>query len=72
MSAKIQRSKWLNIGGQLLQEEEVKKFISNIKSGKINSWDEIHEFYAKQGELYNNNKLNHAYTSLLEILNKFH
>ena len=69
LSAKIQRSKWFNIGGQLLQEEDVKKFISNIKSGKINSWDEIHEFYAKQGELYNINKLHHAYTSLLEILN---
>ena len=69
LSAKIQRSKWLNIGGQLLQEEEVKKFISNIKSGKINSWDEIHEFYIRQGELYNSNKRNHAYTSLLEILN---
>ena len=69
LSAKIQRSKWLNIGGQLLQEEDVKKLMSNIKSGKINSWDEVHEFYSKQGVLYNNNKLNHAYTSLLEILN---
>ncbi len=69
LSAKIQRSKWLNIGGQLLQEEDVKKLMSNIKSGKIGSWDEVHEFYAKQGALYTSNKLNHAYTSLLEILN---
>jgi Domain of unknown function (DUF4954) len=69
LSAKIQRGKWLNIGGQLLQEDEVKKLTSNIKSGKINSWDEIHEFYSKQGELYDSHKLNHAYTSLLEILN---
>jgi hypothetical protein len=69
LSAKIQRSKWLNVGGQLIQEEELKKFISNIKSGKVNSWDEVHEFYAKQGALYSSNKLNHAYTSLLEILN---
>jgi hypothetical protein len=69
LSAKIQRSKWLNIGGQLLQEEDVKKMISNIKTGKINSWDEIHQFYSKQGASYAGNKLNHAYTSLLEILN---
>lgn len=69
LSAKIQRSKWVNIGGQLLQEEDVKKMVANIKSGKINSWDEIHEFYTRQGTLYTGNKLNHAYTSLLEILN---
>jgi hypothetical protein len=69
LSAKIQRSNWLNIGGQLIQEEELKKFISNVKSGKIDSWDEVHEFYARQGALYSSNKLNHAYTSLLEILN---
>jgi len=69
LSAKIQRSSWLNIGGQLLQEEDLKKLMSNIKSGKIISWDEVHEFYIKQGVEYAGNKLNHAYTSLLEILN---
>ena len=69
LSAKLQRSQWLNIGGQLIQEEDVKKFITNIKSGKINSWQEVHNFYVVQGKIYDTNKLNHAYTSLLEILN---
>jgi len=69
LSAKVQRSQWLNIGGQLMQEEDVKKFIAHIKSGKINGWTEVHHFYLQQGEVYDKNKLNHAYTSLLEILN---
>ncbi len=69
LSAKMQRSQWLNIGGQLIQEEDVKKFIHNTKSGKINSWYEVHDFYLAQGIIYDTNKLNHAYTSLLEILN---
>jgi NDP-sugar pyrophosphorylase family protein len=69
LSAKVQRSQWLNIGGQLIPEEDVKKFISNVKTGKVNGWHEVHDFYIKQGGLYNTNKLNHAYTSLLEILN---
>ena len=69
LSAKLQRSQWLNIGGQLIQEEDVKKFIHNIKSGKINSWHEVHNFYVVQGKIYDSNKLSHAYTSLLEILN---
>ncbi len=69
LSAKIQRSQWLNIGGQLIAEEEVKKFLYNIKSGKVDSWDDVHEFYKKQGIVYHTHKLHHAYTSLLEILN---
>jgi len=69
LSAKIQRSKWLNIGGQLIPEEEVKRLIRQVKSGKINSWDEVHDFYLKQGNEYAQQKLHHAYTSLLEILN---
>ncbi len=69
LSAKIQRSQWLNIGGQLIRKEEVDKLKRDIVSGKIKSWDEIHNFYKVQGELYSTDKLNHAYTSLLEILN---
>jgi hypothetical protein len=68
LSAKIQRSQWLNIGGQLIQQEEVETLKRNIKNNKIKSWDEVHEFYTSQGERYAKDKLHHAYTSLLEII----
>lgn len=68
LSAKIQRSQWQNIGGQLMPADEVKKLLHNIKAGKVNDWTAVHEFYSKQGEMYEANKLHHAYTSLLEIL----
>jgi len=68
LSAKIERSEWLNIGGQLIQKPEVEKLKRNIKSDKIKSWDDLHNFYRQQGDNYDNDKLNHAYTSLLEIL----
>jgi hypothetical protein len=68
LSAKIQRSQWINIGGQLIQKDEVEKLKRNIVIGKIKSWDEVHNFYRLQGEVYETDKLNHAYTSLLEIL----
>jgi hypothetical protein len=68
LSAKVQRSQWLNIGGQLMPTDDVNKFLYNVKSGKIKSWDGVHDFYRKQGDIYATNKLNHAYTSLLEIL----
>lgn len=67
LSAKVKRSEWMNIGGQLITVDEVKKLKAAIKSGKINSWEEIHQFYRAQGETYDMEKLQHAYTSLLEI-----
>ena len=41
----------------------------NIVNNKIKSWDEVHDFYSVQSANYLTDKLNHAYTSLLEILN---
>ncbi len=69
ISAKIERSQWLNIGGQLIQKTEIDEVKRKIKAGKIKSWDELHLFYKKQGVNYEKDKLNHGYTSLLEILN---
>ncbi|MEP6674634.1 MAG: DUF4954 family protein [Ferruginibacter sp.] len=69
LSAKIQRTEWLNVGGQLIQKEEIEKLKRNIKSDKIRNWNELHQFYKLQGDAYEKDKLNHAYTSLLEILN---
>lgn len=66
--AKVQRSEWLNVGGQLLQRTEVEKLKRNTRSGKIKSWDELHDIYRQQGAAYASDKLNHGYTSLLEIL----
>lgn len=66
------RTSWLNIGGQLIQEAAIDQLKSNIKNNKINSWDQVHSFYSQQGEKYELDKLNHAYASLLEILNIKH
>ena len=69
LSAKVQRSEWLNAGGQLIQKEAIESVKRNIKSGKVKSWVELHDFYRQQGVAYKNDRLNHGYTSLLEILN---
>ncbi|MEO6288964.1 MAG: DUF4954 family protein [Ginsengibacter sp.] len=69
LPAKIQRPTWLNVGGQLMPALGVEKLKNQLKSNKVNTWREVHEFYKKEGEDYNHNKLIHAYTSLLEIEN---
>jgi hypothetical protein len=67
--AKLSRVEWKNIGGQLIPAAEVEKLKNKIKTGKINSWTEVHDFYRKAGDDYEKNKLIHAYTSLFEIEN---
>ena len=69
LPAKPLRTEWKNIGGQLMPEPSVKTLIRNIRSAKINSWDEVHDFYNKKSSSYYTEKFLHAFASLLEILN---
>jgi len=69
ISTKITRSKWINVGGQLMKDSDVEKLKQQIKGSKIRSWQQLHEAYKKLGTAYPADKLEHAYTSLLEILN---
>jgi Domain of unknown function (DUF4954) len=68
LPAKAQRLEWCNIGGQLIPQNAVDSLLRNIKSGTINSWVEVHDFYRKNGQLYKAQKLEHAFASLLELL----
>ena len=68
ISTKIARSKWVNVGGQLMKVSDVEKLKQNIRSGRIQTWQQVHDMYKKLGSNYSYDKLEHAYTSLLEIL----
>ena len=61
------RSQFLNIGGQLIKSEEVEKLKTDIKSNKVKSWEDVHQFYIRKGENYPLTKLQHALASLLEL-----
>jgi hypothetical protein len=63
----LSRSGWLNIGGQLIPDTRVKELRAGIRNGKVQSWDEVHAFYREEGAAYANDKLQHAYCSLLEL-----
>lgn len=66
-TTKLSRENWLNIGGQLIKKSTVEKLLKNIETDKLQSWEEVHNFYKTEGEQYKADKLQHAYTSLLEI-----
>ncbi|QIH33537.1 DUF4954 family protein [Sphingobacterium sp. DR205] len=62
------RTNWENIGGQLIESTALQVFLDDIKSKKIDSWDDIHEFYHERSKEYLLDKRKHALLSLIEIL----
>ena len=66
---KRKRADWMNVGGQLIRKEEIERLRNHIRSGKINSWTQVHDFYKTQGAKYEEDKFAHSFASLLEILN---
>jgi hypothetical protein len=61
------RGEWLNIGGQLISKNSVNELRNKIRSGELNAWEDIHEFYIHQGSTYSEQKLFHAFASILEL-----
>ena len=61
------RTQWTNIGGQLIQSNKVDELIRRIQSGKVKSWNEIHQFYEQEKNQYSNYKLAHAVAAYKSI-----
>ncbi|MEP7257793.1 MAG: DUF4954 family protein [Flavitalea sp.] len=57
-------SEWKNIGGQLIRIAEMQKLQDRIRTGKIKSWEDIHLFYRRQADNYQQEKLANALAAL--------
>ena len=66
---RARRGQWKNVGGQLIPQPAMDTLMGGIHSGAIKSWDEVHDFYLKNSALYAEQKFQHAFASLIEILN---
>lgn len=53
-------TEWENVGGQIIPSEKVKELFANIKSKKINTWKEVHEFYNLCQSHYDEYKVRYA------------
>jgi len=65
---RARRGAWINVGGQLMPKSAVETLIKNIHTGKIKSWEEVHDFYRLNSELYQEQKFQHSFAALIEIL----
>ncbi len=57
-------SDWVNLGGQLVKSQDVDKLRSDIGTGKLSNWDEIHNRYNELWTGYKLDKQKHAYACL--------
>jgi len=64
---RARRTSWFNIGGQLFPQPSFNTFKKDIYSGKIKSWDDVHSFYTTNSQVYPEQKMQHAFASLLEV-----
>ena len=56
-----------NVGGQMIPADELKLLKEKIVSYEIISWEQVHDFFARQGKNYLSQKLKHAVSSLQEV-----
>ncbi len=66
LSGKRQKD-WFNIGGQLVLADDLSKLKKDIKTGKLDSWDDIHDAYDALWKKYALDKQRHAFACLESI-----
>ena len=66
----LRRFGWQNVGGQFIKKDDLDTFRRKIHTGRIKSWEEVHDFYRQCGEAYPTDKLINAlaiYSESLEV-----
>jgi len=62
------QNNWVNLGGQIMQETDLDKLRSDIGTGKVNSWQDIHNRYNTLWDNYALDKQRHAFSIFCELL----
>ena len=61
--------RWINLGGQIISEPDVKQLISDIENNHLTSWDDIHHRLDQLWAKYPKDKQRHAYQVLCLLSN---
>ncbi|HUS48191.1 MAG TPA: DUF4954 domain-containing protein, partial [Phycisphaerae bacterium] len=60
-------TQWVNLGGQLMAAGDVDRLRADIREGKLDSWQDIHDRYDQFWQKYPLDKQRHALAILLEL-----
>jgi hypothetical protein len=61
------QKEWVDLGGQIMQKKDLDRLRSDINSGKLKSWKNIHDSYNKLWKKYPCDKQKHAWAILCEL-----
>jgi hypothetical protein len=61
------QSQWVNLGGQLMQKDDLDTLRSDIGSGKLKSWKDVHKRYNDLWVKYKLDKQKHAFATICEL-----
>jgi hypothetical protein len=61
---------WVNLGGQMMQKDDVEKLRNDIGAGRLKTWKEIHDRYNNLWAKYKIDKQKHAFATLCELYGK--
>jgi len=61
-------TRWMNLGGQLMRRTDVDSLRDRIRSGDLDSWDDIHAAYDRLWAAYPEAKRQHAFATLRDLL----
>jgi hypothetical protein len=61
------QQEWVNLGGQIMQKNDLDKLRGDIGSGKLKTWKDIHQRYDDIWNKYTIDKQKHAFATLCEL-----
>jgi hypothetical protein len=59
---------WVNLGGQIMQKKDLDQLRSDIGSGKLKSWKDIHRRYDRLWQKYVHDRQKHSFATLSEVI----
>ncbi|MCD6365196.1 MAG: DUF4954 family protein, partial [Planctomycetes bacterium] len=60
--------RWVNLGGQIVQRDDLDRIRADIKRGRLSTWPAVHEAYNRLWEKYTIDKQRHAFATLTDLL----
>lgn len=63
-------TEWENVGGQIIPSGKIRELFNSIKTGEINSWDAVHEYYKLCSCAYDQYKVRYALYLLEQLYSR--
>ena len=60
-------TRWVNIGGQLIAEDDIQQLITDIEEGRLADWNQIHDRFDALWQAYPAARQQHAYQVLCHL-----